>query len=186
MKTHVALLGVLLAAGTTFADPYTIAKQRARQTSEQNNAEQARIQKAAADPVQTDPALQATLQNINGLQVNFSECIKAEGAPDATQKASMLNNLSQAAQGTKPSAALVKKLANDLVPALAQRKKITVAQQKKLATAIHALFNSSHLSATQQKTMLDDVQKTLIDAGVSVDDAVNVVTDLKQIAEATK
>ncbi|HEV2692949.1 MAG TPA: hypothetical protein VG347_08655, partial [Verrucomicrobiae bacterium] len=69
---------------------------------------------------------------------------------------------------------------------LSLRKKITVAQQKKLAVDTHALFNSSHLSAAQQKTMLDDVAKTLAGAGVGQDDADAVVADLKKIADQTK
>ena len=53
MKTSIALFAVVLLANSTFADPYVIAKQRARQTAEQNNAEQGRIQKATAA---TEPA----------------------------------------------------------------------------------------------------------------------------------
>jgi len=186
MKTHIPVFCALLIAGTAYADPYVIAKQRARDATEQNNKEQARIQKATADPMPMDPALQATLQNIGDLQANFAAYINADGAPDPAQKTSLLNNLTQAAQGTKATTASVKKLAADLSPALAQRKKVTVAQQKKLAIDVHALFNSSHLSAAQQKTMFDDVQKILTDAGASTDEVAAVVTDLKKVAEETK
>jgi hypothetical protein len=188
MKAHIPVICSLLIAGSAFADPYVIAKQRARDAAEQNNNEQARIQKAAADPAPApmDPALQATLQNIGDLQVNFATFINADGQPDPAQKTSLLNNLSHAAQGTKSSTASVKKLAADLAPALAQRKKLTAVQQKKLAVDVHALFNSSHLSAAQQKMMFDDVQKILTEAGASPDDTGNVVADLKKIAEETK
>lgn len=187
MKTSIPVFCALLVAGSAFADPYTIARQQANRVADQNNAEQARIQKAAADPATPmDPALQATLQNIGDLQGNFATYINAEAVPDAAQKTSLLNNLTQAAQGTKASADSVKKLAADLTPALSLRKKITVAQQKKLAVDTHALFNSSHLSAAQQKTMLDDVAKTLAGAGVGQDDADAVVADLKKIADQTK
>ena len=94
-----------------------------------------------------DPALQATLQNIGDLQANFAAFVNSDGAPDPAQKTSLLNNLSQAGQGTKASSDSVKKLAADLSPALAQHKKITAVQQRKLAVDTHALFNSSHLSA---------------------------------------
>ncbi len=186
MKTHVAIFCAVFIVGTAFADPFLIAKQRARQVSEQNNNEQRRIQQAAADPVPGDPALQATLQNIGDLQLNFAAFIGSDSQPEAQQKASLLNNLTQAAQGTKAATADVKKIAADLAPALVGRKKITGAQQKKLAIAVHALFNSSHLSVTQQKTMIDDVQKILTDAGVGSDDVTSVVTDLKKIADDTK
>jgi hypothetical protein len=186
MKAHIPVFCALLIASSAFADPYVIAKQRARDTAQQNNNEQARIQNATAEPTPMDPALQATLQNIGDLQVNFAAYINADGQPDPAQKTSLLNNLSQAARGTKAPADSVKKLAADLTPALAQHKKITVAQQRKLAVDVHALFNSSHLSAAQQKTMFDDVQKILAEAGAAQDVVDGVVADLKKIAEETK
>ncbi len=186
MKTPVAIFCLLAVTASVFADPYVIAKQRARQTAEQNNNEQRRIQQATTDPAPGDPALQATLQNIADLQGNFAAFINSDSQPDGAQKASLLNNLTQAAQGAKAATADVKKLAADLTPTLAGRKKITAVQQKKLAVVVHAMFNSSHLSATQQKTMQDDVQKILTDAGVGADDASGVVTDLKKIADDTK
>src|ERR1700759_4635512 len=105
MKAHLPALCALLIAGTAFADPYVIAKQRARDVSEQNNNEQSRIQKAAADPAPApmDPALQATLQNIGDLQANYAAIVNSDGAADPAQKTSLLNNLSQAGQGTKAS-----------------------------------------------------------------------------------
>ncbi|MDR3458172.1 MAG: hypothetical protein P4N60_12040 [Verrucomicrobiae bacterium] len=186
MKARLPVFCALLIAGSAFADPYVIAKQRARDASEQNNNEQARIQKATADPTPMDPALQATLQNIGDLQVNFAAYVNADGQPDAGQKTSLLNNLSHAAQSAKASSDSVKKLAADLLPALDQRKKITALQQRKLAIDVHALFNSSHLSAAQQKTMFDEVQKILTEAGVPQGDVDAVVADLKKIAEETK
>jgi flagellar motor protein MotB len=190
MKTRLAAFFALLIAASAFADAnYNIVKQRARAVSDQNNAEQGRIQKATAatepTPAPMDPALQATLQNISDLQGNFTAFTKADGAPDTNQKNTLLNNLSQAAQGTKAASADVKKLADDLVTALAGKNKLTVPQLKKLAVSVHALFNSSHLNAAQQKTMLDDVQKILTEAGVSDTDATNVVADLKKITEET-
>jgi|SRR5450756_548845 len=188
MKAHIPVFCALLIAGSACADPYVIAKQQAHRAADQNDAEQARIQKAAAaaDATPMDPALQATLLNIGDLQANFAAFINADGQVDPAQKMSLLNNLSQASQSTKASTASVKKLAADLTPALAQRKKLTVAQQKKLAVDVHAVFNSSHLSAAQQKMMFDDAQKILTQAGVAQDDADNVVTDLKKIADETK
>ena len=200
MKASVAILGVLLVAGSAFADPYVIAKQRARQTSDQNAAEQQQIQNAAGGPAQSAPAtvtpgspvpppnpmLQATLKNIGDLQANFTALSSAATVkPDPAQKADLLNSLSQAAQAKKASSDSVKKLAADLISALSGNK-LAIAPQKKLTAQVHALFNSGHLTDAQQKTMFDEIQKALTDAGVSLDDAVNVVTDLKKIAEETK
>jgi hypothetical protein len=198
MKAHLLVFCALLVTGKAFADPYMMARQQAVRTADQNNAEQARIQNAAAPagpaaaapaPAPAppmDPALQATLQNIGDLQGDFAIFINADGQPDPAQKTSLLNNLSHAAQGTKASSASVKKLAADLAPALAQRKKVAVVQQKKLAVDVHALFNSSHLSAAQQKMMFEDVQKILTEAGAAQGDIDGVVADLKKVSEETK
>ena len=186
MKPLLVILCALAVVGNALADPFVIAKQRARQTAEQNNNEQRRIQQATADPAPGDPALQATLQNITDLHGNIADYINSDSKPGGSQKAALLNNLTQAAQGAKAATADVKKLAADLAPVLVGRKKITGAQQKKLAVVLHAMFNSSHLTAAQQKTMLDDTQKILTDAGVGSDDAAGIVTDLKKIADDTK
>jgi hypothetical protein len=186
MKAHLALFCALLVTGGAFAQNYYMATQQAHRVVDQNNAEQARIQNAAAEPAPADPALQATLQNISDLQANFAAYIGADGQPDPAVKTSLLNNLSQAAKGNKPATASVKQLAADLAPALVQRKKIILAQQKKLAVDVHALFNSSHLTAAQQDALSTDVKTILTDAGVAPDDALNVVNDLKKIVDQTK
>ena len=69
---------------------------------------------------------------------------------------------------------------------IAGNKKLA-AQHQKLAQSIHAIFNSSHLSPTQQQqTILDGVQKILLDGGVPSDDTAKVIGDLKTIADETK
>jgi hypothetical protein len=133
-----------------------------------------------------DPALQATLKNVAGLQSDFAGLVASSDKAGAEQKNALLNDLSQAAQGTKASTDSVKKLGEDLLTAVTSRTKLAAAQQTKLAREVHALFNSSHLSATQQQTLLNDVQKTLVDAGATLDAAVDVVTDLKGVVAQTK
>jgi len=130
--------------------------------------------------------LQATLNNINGIQSDFAAFSSAAGKPDASQKISLLNNLSQAAQGKKASADSVKRLAADLQTAVSGKSKLAAVQQKQLAGLVHAVFNSSHLTAAQSEKIFDAAQKILTDAGASLDDAVNVVGDLKKITAETK
>jgi hypothetical protein len=98
----------------------------------------------------------------------------------------LLNNLTQAAQGTKATAPSIKKLADDLTTAITGQKQLLLARQTKLAREVHALFNSSHLSPTQLQATLTDAQKILTDSGCSVDAAFNVMEDLKAIAAETK
>ena len=202
MKKSIIFAGVLLTVGTVLAQEvnYSIAKQQAKRASGQNDAEQQRIQREANGPAAAsvapaaavpaapiDPMLQATLNNISGLQSDFAALSNFTGdQPDPAQKVSLLNNLSQAAQGAKASSTSVQKLADDLLTAVAGKKKLPAAQQTKLARDVHALFNSSHLSAAQQQSLFTGVQKILTAGGASLDDAVNVVTDLKAVAAETK
>lgn len=195
MKTSVALVSVLFIAVSALADPYAIAIQQAKRANDQNNAEQRQLanQEGANGstqpangqaPAKTDPVLAATLQNITNLQADFSAVINSTG-DKADQRIALMNDFSAAAQSTKASAESVKELAKDLLTAMAGNKKLAP-QQKQLARQIHAIFNSSHLTAAQQQMVFDGVQKTLTDAGVSLDAAVDVVTDLKTIAGETQ
>ncbi len=195
MKTPVAFFSVLFVASIAAADPYSIAIQQAKRASDQNAAEQQQIQRQAGGTTSTqpsapntppaDPMLAATLQNVSGLQADIAGLNATTDRPTTDQKISLLNDLSSASQSTKASSDSVKTLTKDLMTALAG-KKIATAQQTKFARQIHALFNSSHLTAAQQQTILDDVQKTLTGAGVSLDAATDVITDLKKVALETK
>lgn len=198
MKIVIMLTCLTLAAGGLGAQNMHIAIDQAKRQSANNDAEQQRIANAAggaqAAPANAagkptapvDPALQATLSNIAGLQASFAAVIASGDKSDPTQKTALLNNLSQAAQGAKPSSDSVKKVADDLVAGLAGQKRLASVQQRKLAGDIHALFNGSHLSDDQQKTLLADVQKTLTDGGVPLDNAVDTMIDLKAVAAQTK
>jgi hypothetical protein len=193
MKTSVALICSLFVASLAAADPYSIAIQQAKRASDANAAEQQRIQQQSGGATQpsapaqapADPLLAATMQNVSGLQADIASLSAVTGKPTTDQKIALLNDLSSASQTTKASSDSVKALTKDLMTALAG-KKIPASQQTKFARQIHALFNSSHVTAAQQQTILDDVQKTLTDAGVSLDATTDVVTDLKKVALETK
>ena len=195
MKTVIAIVCLLFVLRVAMADPYGIAIQQARRDSAQNDAEQQRIQNAdggtaqaptGQQPAAANPALAATLQNITNLQVDLAAFIgSAADHPDPSQKVALMNDLSAAAQGTKASPESVKELAKDLFTATAGNKKL-LAKKLPLAREIHAVFNSSHLTPTQQQSIYDNVQKTLVDADVPLDAAVDVVTDLKAIVAETK
>lgn len=163
-----------------------MAKQQAKNAVASENKNQQAIagQPAPAQPPnnsapQPNPALEATLQNITGLRADFEKL-----AANPTNPPPLVNDLTAAAQGAKPSAATIAKLAQDLTVAISGNKNLH-GQEQKLAQFIHAIFNSSHLSATQQETICDSVQKILVDSGVSAYDAANVVKDLKKIATTT-
>ena len=198
MQISTTLFCTLFAVGTALADPYVMAKQQARRTSDQNAAEQQRIAQQTAPPAAAaaaapapsaapvNPALAATMQNIADLRADlaaFSESTHA--VPDATQNVSLLNHLSAAAQGTKPAVTNVKKFAEDLITAVSG-KKLTPAQRQKLARDVHAVFNGAHLTAAQQKMMADDAGKILTDASVAPENIASVTADFKAMAAETQ
>ena len=194
-KPILVLLAAISVAAGASAQNYYMAEQQAHRASSQNDAEQQRIANAAGSSGQSsqsaqgapqaDPMLQATMSNIASLQADLAAFVAAD-KPDPTQKVSLLNNMSQAAQGKKASSDSAKELAKDLQSALAGKKGLAAAQQKQLAAYIHAAFNGSHLTDAKIETISGSVQKILTDAGVSTDDAVNIITDLKKVASETK
>jgi len=189
MKTSFAVIVSLLVASSLFAQGvYNLAKQQAKNAAASENRNQQAIESSGQSPTAPpsqnnpppDPMLQATLRNISNLRADFDDL-----ASGRTNTVAFQNDLKEAAQGTRPAPAAVTKLADDLAAVVSNNKKLQE-QQKKLAQFVHALFNSSHLSAVQQQTVLDLVQKILSDGGVSADDSAKVITDLKAIATATK
>jgi hypothetical protein len=189
MKTSAAFFCALFLAGSVPAQGvYNMAKQQARNAVASEERNQQAInpggQSPSAPPPQNnqqpDPALQATLQNISNLRADFDDL-----GSGRTNTLPLQNDLTTAAQAARPSPAAVTKLADDLAAVVSGNKKIQ-AQQQKLAQFSHAIFNSSHLSAAQQQSVLDAVKRILSDGGVSDDDVTKIIADLKAVATATK
>jgi uncharacterized protein YoaH (UPF0181 family) len=185
MKMSFAIICALLVAGSASGQGvYNIARQQANNATGNGNAQPGANSAPAAppqyNPPPPDPALQATLRNINNLRVDFAELDS-----NNTNTLALTKDLNDAAQGAKPPATDVTKLAQDLAPLLAGNQKLH-AQHQKLAQYCHAMFNGSHLTPAQQQMVLDAVQKILSDGGVSADDAAKVASDLKTIGTETK
>ncbi len=195
MKPLIALTCVLFMANGLLAQVnYQAAIRQARNAAANETAANQKLldNPPPATPPQNnpnqppDPALQATLHNIESLRNDFTAIgSAAPAAPLTTQKQSLTNDLAIAAQGAKPQAASISKLADDLATAIAGKEKLR-APQPKLAQFIHAIFNSLHLTTAQQQMIFDGVQKILTDGGASPDEAANVVSDIKTIASETK
>lgn len=190
MKIIYSIFLLVSVAAQAQIGAYNIAKQQAQRASDANAAEQQRIAGATADPTRTsgsapaDPMLEATLKNVAALQGDFTALNIFNGAQvEASQKAALLNDLSTAALGKKPASNSIQKLAGHLVAASLGKKNPAT---QKLARDVHALFNASHLTVTQQASVLDDVKKNLTGAGAALEDIVTVQADLKGIAEETK
>jgi len=192
MKTPVIIFCVFLAAGSAFAQGiYNIAKQQARNVAA-GEPPQGAPPPAKTPPQNTppapppNPALEATLKNISNLSVDFDAIGKlAELKPDAPQKKLLLDDLTTAPQGVKPSPASTSTLADNLASAVVGKAAMQP-QHAKLAQDVHAVFNGSHLSTTQQQIIFDDVQGILQTGGATADDITNVVSDIKTIVTETK
>jgi len=197
MKPLTVILSALLAAKIVQADPYSMAVQQAKRVADQNNAQQQAMNQQpstpppAAPPPQssapaTDPALEATLKNISNLGADIAAFVNSTNAEVLpARKQTLTNDLTAAATGAKPSADLIQKLADDLVTTVAGKPKL-IAQQTKLGRDIHAIFNSSHLSTGQQYSVVNEVQKILIENGAAADDVNKLLDDLKAIEAATR
>jgi hypothetical protein len=176
------------------ADPYSAAIRQAQNVSAKETAANRQLldnppPPAAPpqnNPPPTDPALQATLRNIESLRTDFAAVGNADAASSLTvHKQLLTNDLAIAAQGAKPQPASISKLADDLITAISGKEKLRTPQPK-LAQYIHAIFNSAHLTTAQQQMIFTGVQKILTDGGSSPDETANVVNDIKTIASETR
>jgi hypothetical protein len=184
MKKIIFLAAALAVVSAKADVNYFKATQQAHRVVDQNNAEQQRVAQEAAGPA--DPALAATLQNINDLKADLDAIVNAADATaGAARRTPLLNDLSAAsAAGKKAKADSVKKLADQLINVLSGKKNLAL-QDLKLARSLHALFNAAHLTAAQQESLLTGFKKVLTDAGVAADDADGLVSALKQIVSET-
>lgn len=188
MKTFIAFICTWFAATAMLADPNSAAMKQARKVANSEGKAQQAIEPSTPPPPtpppqnnpRPDPALEATLRNITGLQRDFATLNS-----NPTNKQPLINDLTAAAQGSKPSPKSVTKLADDLAAAISGKEKLHT-QHRKLAQYIHAIFNSSHLAPAQQQMVFDGVQSILHDGEVSADDTAKVIGDIKAIAAETQ
>lgn len=190
MKTIVILSVLVAGANCAFADIYSSAINRAKTVTQTAPQSQAAAAAQATQPAQSAPAtphpqLEATLQNISNLRIDFDNLGKLSptNAIEPVRN-SLMTNMFIAAQGIKPSEASSEKLANHLVNAMAGRDNM-IQQHTRLAQDVHALFNGSHLTPAQQDALLSEVQQILQTGGVTTELALVIVNDLRTIATET-
>jgi hypothetical protein len=192
MKAPLVLFGLAVIACNAIADPYSAAMRQAKNVSAKVTAADSQqvpdgvpAQPPQQAPAQS-PALQATLQNIGNLRNDLATiCESTNSDSIATNKTSLLNDMTAAAQGTKPSQTSVSQLADDLTTAVAGNDKLRP-QYQKLAQYVHASFNGAHLTPAQEQMIFGDMQKTLIAGGAAPDSATNVVNDIESVVNQTK
>jgi hypothetical protein len=194
VKTFTAFVLILLCAEAIHADIYSEAIKQAHNVANgqppQGGPPVQPTPSAAPPqnppPPQVNPVLEATLQNISNLRADFDALGKLpEIKPDSLPKQRLLNDLTVAAQDAKPSPTSVTNLAENLATAVAGKIDMQP-QHAKLAQDIHAIFNSSHLSAAQQEMIFNDVQQILQSNEIPSDEITNVVNGVKTIAAETQ
>jgi hypothetical protein len=192
MKTFVAGIGMLLVAAVALAEPHPTSGRQAgivagaMESKAQPDPRSAAQPALPRRPLTPNPVLQATLQNIQNLRSDFATLARLTNVLSiTTEKQGLTNDLSMAALGKEPPRQSISKLADDLAAAIVGNNKLRP-QHLRLAEYVHAVFNSSHLSALQQDSVFDNVQTILTGGGVAPDVVTNVVNDIKAVATETK
>lgn len=124
-------------------------------------------------------------QNIQKLQADL-QAIKQGSQVTPQQKQALKNDLLAMAEGaTKPDAALVQQLANDLADAMADGS-IDSKEKAKLANDLQKVMNSANIPPEEVNQAIADAQATLTASGVDKSDVQTIVNDLKAIATEAK
>ncbi|HWH70613.1 MAG TPA: hypothetical protein VNT26_14590 [Candidatus Sulfotelmatobacter sp.] len=161
MKTSLVLIGVTaLMAGSTFAGPEVIIKQRAKELRDQNN-----VRQGVAPPTQpVQPASAATVTpppspGLTKLQTDMA-AIKANAPATPEQKRQLAKDLLFLAQGPiKPSQAAADKLAEDLAAALTEAP-LPAAHRARFAQELDAVLNPGKYPQARLEAIYQDIQAT--------------------------
>jgi hypothetical protein len=163
-----------------------MAKQRARDVANQNNnrvMQQSGAAPSAAQPAAPTPApLNPAQQAYASFQADLFS-VNADSA--AGSKAGLARDLSNVAQGAKPSPAAVSKLSDHLATAFAEAK-LSAPAKTRLAQDVAVVLNSGKISPTQKEALINDAQSILQSGGASGDNATAVGADLHAVADEIK
>jgi hypothetical protein len=191
MKRAFALIGaVTLVAGSAFAGPDVIIKQRALELRDQNNVQQGVTPPSQpAQPATTTPATSAAptpiQQSIAKLRADLT-AIKANSPATAQQKQQVARDLIAAAQGAnKPSPPTAASLANSLAAAFAE-KPLEDKDCRRLLSDLAAVLNPARIQAAQMQAIYADIQAIFQANGMARKDAVKILDQVKAVAAETQ
>jgi hypothetical protein len=186
----IAALTTLTASAQIGVD--AIAKQRARDVSNQNNNRGTEppggASATAAKPRAAQPTVTATpLTPSQQAYVNFqSQLFAVNTNTAASAKSSLAKDMGNVAQGAnKPSPETLSKLSDHLTTAYAEAT-LKTPQKTRLAQDIGVLLNSANTPPAQKDAMIKDVESILQTGGASADDAAAVSADLKTVTDEVK
>lgn len=181
MKTLLPILtAVILVSAYAYAGPETIIYHRAKELRDQNN-----VRQGVAPPTQTPPAAGApAAPTLTVSLVKFQTELAAlnMGTPaTTTQKQQLTQSLALAAQGAKPSPALLTKLTDDLTAAFAE-KPLSATSRARLVQELDAVLNPVKYPNAKPEGIFKDIQAIFQDNGLSRSKAVTISEDVKAIS----
>jgi hypothetical protein len=181
MKRWIAFVCLAVLPAAVFGQgSQQMIKQRAKDISNQNNAQQG-VQQPQANPAPPKaPAPPPVPPAVRKLQADFA-ALKTNSLVASEQKQELIKDLTADIRGGgKPSQLSLAAFAGDLATALAGRN-LSPAQHLSLAQNIYSIFNNANLSETQKQAIFDNVQVILQTGGASRPEATATISDLKII-----
>jgi hypothetical protein len=193
MKTVLSLVGAAtLVAGSVFAGPDVIIKQRAQEIRDQNNVRQGVTPPGqAASPSQPSapsassapsPVLQQSLAKVRA----DLAALKPNSPVTPQQKLQLKNDLLASAQGAgKPSSATISVLADSLSAAFTQSA-FPDKDRDRLVSRLAAVLNPANIQSAQMDAIYADVQAIFQANGLTRKDAVKIVDQVKAVGAETR
>jgi hypothetical protein len=193
MKTVLSLVGAAtLVAGSVFAGPDVIIKQRAKEIRDQNNVRQGVTSPGqAASPSQPSapsassapsPVLQQSLAKVRA----DLAALKPNSPVTPQQKLQLKNDLLASAQGAgKPSSATISVLADSLSAAFTQSA-FPDKDRDRLVSRLAAVLNPANIQSAQMDAIYADVQAIFQANGLTRKDAVKIVDQVKAVGAETR
>jgi len=193
IKTVLSLVGAAtLVAGSVFAGPDVIIKQRAQEIRDQNNVRQGVTPPGqAASPSQPSapsassapsPVLQQGLAKLRADLAAF----KPNSPVTPQQKLQLKNDLLASAQGAgKPSSATISVLADSLSAAFTQSA-FPDKDRDRLVSRLAAVLNPANIQSAQMDAIYADVQAIFQANGLTRKDAVKIVDQVKAVGAETR
>jgi uncharacterized phage infection (PIP) family protein YhgE len=196
MKRAFATIGAAMwVAGSLFAGPDVIIKQRAQEIRDQNNVRQGVTSPSqAAQPAQptrsaTTPATAAAptpiQQSIAKLRADLT-AIKAGAQVTAEQKQQITKDMIAVAQGAnRPSQPTAANLSGGLSAAFAE-KPLADKDCSRLLSDLAAVLNPANIQSAQMQAIYADIQAIFQANGMARKDAVKIVDQVKAVAAETQ
>ena len=182
MKRFAAIILTVVLVGTAVADPALIIKQRAKDTANQNSAQQGQPPQypGAASPASPAPA-PAPLTPEQKAFLTVANDLAAPKAEDAKKLATDLMAIGYAAS---KSSVTIQKLAKDLIATL-EGKSATPEARSRIVQGIRTVMNGGSQPATKIDPYIADVSAILKIAGANATSIATVNADLKTLRAET-